>query len=92
VRDTWLEVGQTLLALKDYLEYQAWYDPENDGQPNDGFLLLFAGEAVNVLHVGTPRSEEAGWLYAEVAVAFSDKETSRKGWVPENVFQFSSAP
>jgi len=90
VRDTGLEVGQTLLALQDYLEYQD--DPENDGQPNNGFLVLFAGEAVNVLHVGKPRSEEAGWLYAEVAVAFNDKETSRKGWVPEHVFQFISAP
>jgi hypothetical protein len=84
-----LQGGQKVVVLKDYLDHEL--DPANERHPSNGFLVVWAGEVVQVLRIGETGSRESGWVYAEVVVGFPDKSPRSAGWLPRDIVETSWA-
>lgn len=70
-----ITIGQNLRVHKDFLEF------EKDAE-DCGFLVIWAGETVCVLHVGGAGTEDADWVYAKVTLSHAGNPVNRVGWLP----------
>lgn len=83
LKECWAQefaVGQSVCVRSDFLEYKD--DPASEGHANNGFLVVYAGESVRLLHLDVARKGEAAWAYAEVAVGHEEHNLGRVGWLP----------
>lgn len=79
----WAAVGAELEIQRDYLDMQDV--GEENGLSHCGYLVLRKGEVVRVLYRGSAKTDDAGWLYAEVQKSLPAANVGRRGWLPAAV-------
>lgn len=84
-----LQVGASLPVTSDYKDMEA--EPEVDGLPHRGYLVLRKGEVVKVLYAGSQQAGDPGWIFGEVLRALAPEPVGRRGWLPATALQPASS-